>query len=373
MNRPVERYKEHGAALLLVSGLLIAWAVYLAPDSRPARSAPPFAHALEIINPNEPLNRALLQDMLDWYRPDQPEQNEAVLSALQTFRKQQLRQLRPDHVAQIPFRAKEFRRLLAMFLNFILLYLLALGLTYYGVQTLAVYLFIRKQRHIPPFLIQIKNAAHALGHTTARTRRLRHARELASVLGAGLMRALAQALLFTPAYVTAYSIKSDFNTDSVLFLILLAVVSNGLLIQYANKFFTLLISESRKGYVLTARVKNLNHAYEPQAEGGISLRQILALRKSFPGHVFGHIFMNARFQYIETLKEQAAFLISSLIIIEMALNIHGHFSYELLQQLLYKNYHYALLMALGYFILVKATDMLAEALKQHEKNKLGEA
>ncbi len=358
MNRLSPRLKEHWSALLFVSALLIGLAVYLAPAPQVAQ-APPLADALNIINPDESLNRALMQDMLNWYRPDQSNENEKIISDLETFQKRQLQTLRQDHVQKTPFRAKELRRLFGMFVNFILLYILALGLTYYGVQTLAVYLFARKQRQIPPFLVQLKTASGL--------------RERASVLGAGMARALAQALLFAPAYVTAYSIKSDFNTESVVFLILLAVVSNGLLIQYANKFFTLLISESRKGYVLTARVKNLHHSYAPRKTDGISWGQIFALRKSFPGHVFGHIFMNARFQYMETIKEQAAFLISSLIIIEMALNIHGHFSYELLQQLLYKNYHYVLLMALGYFILVKATDMLAEALKQHEQNKLGDA
>ncbi len=371
MNRLSPRLKEHLSALLFVSALLMGLAVYLAPAPQTLQ-APPFAAVLDIINPDEPLNRAMLQDMLDWYQPGQPEDNEKIISDLEAFRKQQLQTLRQDHIKQTPFRGKEFRRLFGMFLNFILLYILALGLTYYGVQTLAVYLFTRKQRQIPPFLIQIKKEVQNL-RACRGNRRLQHTGRLFAVSGAGILRALAQALLFAPAYVTAYSIKSDFNTESVVFLILLAVISNGLLIQYANKFFTLLISESRKGYVLTARVKNLNHSYEPQANEGISWRQIFALRKSFPGHVFGHIFMNARFQYIETIKEQAAFLISSLIIIEMALNIHGHFSYELLQQLLYKNYHYVLLMALGYFVLVKATDVLAEALKQHEQNKLGDA
>ncbi len=371
MSQLSPRLKEHLSALLFVSALLIGLALYLAPTPRDTQT-PPMVDVLAIINPDEPLNQAMLQDMLNWYQPGQTAENEKILSDLQAFQKQQLQLLRQDHVKQIPFRAKEFRRLLGMFLNFILLYLLALGLTYYGVQTLAVYLFIRKQRHIPPFLIQIKNAVRALRLAPNGVSRLRHARTLSSVIGVGILRALAQALLFAPAYVTAYSIKGDFNTESVVFLIVLAVISNGLLIQYANKFFTLLISEGRKGYVLTARVKNLNHSYEPQATDGISWRQIFALRKSFPAHVFGHIFMNARFQYIESIKEQAAFLISSLIIIEMALNIHGHFSYELLQQLLYKNYHYVLLMALGFFILIKATDILAETLKQYEQNKLGD-
>ena len=118
-------------------------------------------------------------------------------------------------------------------------------------------------------------------------------------------------------------------------MVVLAVVSNGLLINYAHKFYTFLLTESRKGYVETAVVKGLNNSYDWNIPGGINLRSLLRWRKNFPLHVLQQVYMNARFQYIPTMKQYASFLISGLVIIEMALNIQGHLCYELLQDILY--------------------------------------
>jgi hypothetical protein len=181
------------------------------------------------------------------------------------------------------------------------------------------------------------------------------------LLGIATMKGVLFLALFSPAYVVAYSLKSTFDTDSILFMIVLGVVSNGLLVTYANKFFTLLVHESRKGYVETAIVKNLNATYGWRTATGISLRSLLAPRKAFPGHVLHHLFLNARYQYIPTMKEHASFLISGLIIIEMALNIQGHISYELLQQMLYRHYDVAIIIMAGIFLLVKATEVIVDA------------
>ena len=124
----------------------------------------------------------------------------------------------------------------------------------------------------------------------------------------------------------------------------------------ATEFLTLLQHEDRKGYVQTAIVKNLNDSY-----GDRSLYPaLLKLKKRFNHHVLGHIYLNARYQYLSTLNEQASFLITGLIIIEMALNIQNHFSYELLQQLLYKNYLVALLMIYAIFFMVKLTEIFTD-------------
>jgi len=80
--------------------------------------------------------------------------------------------------------------------------------------------------------------------------------------------------------------------------------------------------------------------------------------------------MNARLQYLDTIKEQASFVISGLVIIEMALNIHGQFTYELMQQLLYRNYHYVLLMVLGIFVLVKLTEISVDYIKFRQLKKM---
>ena len=65
-------------------------------------------------------------------------------------------------------------------------------------------------------------------------------------------------------------------------------------------------------------------------------------------------------QYYSTIKEQAAFLISGLIIIEMALNIHGHLSYELMQNLLYQKYQLVLIIIYLVYLTVKATEIFVD-------------
>ncbi len=250
---------------------------------------------------------------------------------------------------------RSFAELLIMYLNFILIYLIVMAVTYYGVQTLGIYFFVRKKQGHPLPVVALLQALRRVTEDSTWVN-IRRLLRLAFQYFAAFLGYL---ILFSPAYVIAYSIKSDFNTESVLFMILLGVISNAVLITYANKFYHLLLNESRKGYVRTAIVKNLESSYRLRG-GTLRWRQLLALRKNFDGHVLQHIFMNARYQYLATFKEQAAFLITGLIIIEMALNIHEHLSYELLQQLLYKNYDLVVLIVWGIFLLVKATEFFTD-------------
>jgi ABC-type dipeptide/oligopeptide/nickel transport system permease component len=79
--------------------------------------------------------------------------------------------------------------------------------------------------------------------------------------------------------------------------------------------------------------------------------------------------MNARFQFLVTLKEHASFLITGLVIIEMALNIQGHLGYELLQNILYKQYDVVLSIILGIFLVVKVTEITVDAWFHHQSRK----
>jgi len=369
MSKIPQKIKEHLLSLLLVSVLLISVAVSLNPETEEV-SAPELYNELYFVDFNDSIQRALLKDILYLYRPEQNSNNDSLFSALLQFNKQQFEVLEQRHLEKTSFSWLKIRHILVLYFKFILIFILVMLLTYYGVQTFGILLFIRKQQQRLPFLIKLKKQFLQLIQKSSLKAKLLVLTKTLVIIGKGLVRAIVYLALFTPAYVMAYSIKSDFNTNSELFLILLAVVSNGLLITYTNKFFTLLISESRKGYVLTARVKNLNNNYFPNAKDGLSYKLVFSIKKDFGGHVFRHIFMNARFQYIETIKEQASFVISGLVIIEMALNIHGQFNYELLQQVLYKNYHFVALMALGLFLLIKLTDIAAEYLKIYYLKKI---
>jgi hypothetical protein len=237
-----------------------------------------------------------------------------------------------------------------MLLKFVLVYAIVMILTYYGVQTLAVFRFTRKK-------LRSRRTTRTFADFLAR---------VAKTIG----KTAAYFVLFSPAYVIAYSIRTEFNTDTIVFMALLGVISNGLLVTYANKFYAFLVAESRKGYVETALVKNLSDSYSPRGRGGIGYRAILSPLKRFDGHVFGHIFANARYQYLSTIKEQASFLVSGLIIIEMALNIHGHLSYEMLRQMLYKNYDIVIVIILGIFYVVKGTEVVVDVMGNRAEKRI---
>jgi hypothetical protein len=248
-----------------------------------------------------------------------------------------------------------------MYLQFILVYAIVLALTYYGAQSLGIYRFIRLKQgrgsYLKEFLRLIRGVENKQGSTIG---------SASVILFKALLKGIAYTILFSPAYVIGYSFKTSFETDSLPFMIILGVISNGLLVNYANKFYTLLVTENRKGYVETALVKNLSGNYDWNEPEGVAYLSVLRLPRQFPGHVLQHIYLNARHQYFPTLKEQASFLITGLIIIEMALNIQGHLCYELLQNILYRQYDIVLTIIFAVFLLVKVTDILVDV-RQHRE------
>jgi len=299
----------------------------------------------DFLDYNSPSDRTLLLETLNEFYPQQ--NNQLIIDQIISYKKNELNQIITGEKSSTGISANKLLSLAGMYLNFIVVYLIVLILTYYGVQTVGVFLFIRNQQIQP---VQIKKTFY---------------RQLIPILE-NIGSFFIYLTLFSPAYVVAYSIKTKVDTDSFVFMILLGITTNGLLAIYAHKFYMLLLSESRKGYVQTAIVKNLQTDY---SESTISLKSILKFKKIFQGHILHHIYKNAHFQYINSVKEQASFVISGLIIIEMALNIQGHFCYELLQQLLYKNYPVALLIIYGIFLLVKSTEMIIDFLFEKENHK----
>ncbi|MBN1309290.1 MAG: hypothetical protein JXA18_15305 [Chitinispirillaceae bacterium] len=304
-----------------------------------------------IVTINDPFERALLADCMDLYYPGRHDANAVLISELVRFKEDEF-----NKSLQSSYRTKRLSiatlgEIAGMYVKFLLIYLIVMALTYYGVQTLGSLRFILKQQRRQNSLFGRRRPFFLIG--AARS----------------AVKTLAYAVLFSPAYVIAYSIRTEFNTDSAFFMILLGVVSNGLLIMYMNKFYAFLVAESRKGYVENALVKNLRSDYTLSGPEGISLRSVFSPVKRFSGHVFDHIFRNARFQYLSTIKEQASFLITGLIIIEMALNIHGHLTYELLRQLLYKNYPLVVVIMLAIFYTVKLTEITTDILVHRESRR----
>jgi hypothetical protein len=314
---------------------------------------------LNFINFDDPMHRALVEDALNIYQPAQPDKNEELIQQIKNYRDEQIAKIVGNTYLNKPFSYDQFSSLLGMYSKFILVYIITLVLTWYGVQTLGTYRFVKFRQNQRPYLEEFFSVIDY--------KNIKNGRQFINVLLPAIVllikaaiKAIMYLILFSPAYVLAYSFRTKFDTDMLVFMILLSIISNAVLITYTHKFYTFLISESRKGYVETARVKNMHNSYASKTRDGISLKMILRWKKHFPGHVFEHIYENARFQYLATIKEQASFLITGLIIIEMALNIQDHLCYELLQNILYENYAVVTLIVLGIYYIVKATDVFVD-------------
>ncbi len=339
---------EHILSIIVVSVVLLG-ALYVIKDMKKKSQRGEYAQIeqyvnLECVEFSDPFHKALLNDVMNIYYPGQHDKNKETVKAIIQYKENELgEKLYSSHVKEALTPGK-FMQIFGMYIKFFIVYIIVLLLTYYGVLTFGILRFIRKKQRSPLYKDDKK----------------RTVLDILLAIPKNIIKGICYFILFSPAYVIAYSIRTEFNTDTVFFMVLLGVVSNGLLVMYTNKFYTFLIIESRKGYVDTAVVKNLNNSYDYHAKDGISLKDIFRLVKNFDGHVFGHIFKNAQLQYFQTVKEQASFLITGLIIIEMALNIHGHLSYEMLKQILYKNYDIVLVIILGFFYTVKLTEVFTD-------------
>jgi hypothetical protein len=242
--------------------------------------------------------------------------------------------------------------ILPMFAAFAAVYVIVLLVTVTAARTLALYRFVRRQSGrwsaLRRYLASVERGgmAAAISH--------------AGLLVNAFLRGVAVMILFSPSYVVAYALRTRFDTDNALFMIVLGVFTNGVLITLSNKFSTLLDAESRKGYVQTGLVKGLRSSYELGRSRGISWMSLLRPGRRLQGHVLRDIYCNAEIQLIPALKEHAAFMVTGLVIIEMALNIKGHLCYAMLQHILYREYDLVLLIAFGIFGVVKLTELGAD-------------
>ena len=351
---------EHCASILFVAlifALVLGYLNHKDQEAEEARTHLVRPYLSLKIDFGNPLQMAMFREALNLYHPEDPEANDSLVQAINEYRMDRF--TNPAYKTGGESQGltwEKASRLSWMYVQFIVVYALVMVLTYAGAQSIAVYRFIKMKQHSTSYLATLWGY---LREKDFRTHPYRLATPLFLLLKA-IAKGVAYTILFAPAYVIAYSLKTRIDTESLVFMIVLGVVSNGLLINYANKFYAFLIAESRKGYVETALVKNLSRSYDWHVPGGLRYRAILQPTKMFSSHVFRHIYMNARHQYLPALKEHASFLISGLIIIEMALNIQGHLGYELLQNILYRRYEVVLTILLAIFLIVKATEILVD-------------
>lgn len=306
--------------------------------------------AQDFVDIKDPFHRALLKDISTIYFSDNEALQDSIQNGIGKEREAALYKRLQESSREKKLTITALFSILGMYIKFLFTFCIVLAITYYGVVTLGSYMFIKSQQ-------EKFNRNHSKPTDKVKSISLK------------ILKYCFVFITFCPAYVLAYSVKTEFSTAGIIFMIILSVGSNGLLFTYANKFLAFLKSESRKGYVATAVVKNVNSNYE-NSDLGIKIKDIFKLRKHFKNHIFDTIYKNAHYQYISTLKEQAAFLITGLIIIEMALNMHGFLSYEMLRQLLYENYSIVLLIVFLIFFTVKIVDIIADFLRLVQEKEL---
>ena len=362
------RLIEHTLSILLVTAAFGVLVVILGDKETSLRTAhmkviEPYLQ-LDFLDFGDPLHRALFKETLTLFHPNTPAWNDSIVQAIQNFHQERFtHQAYKTGSEDRGLSGPKLVRLGVMYLQFSLVYLIVMILSYRAAQSLAILRFVKMKQRRASYIAELFD--HFKHHAPGPSYYVK----VIFLIAKALIKGLSYCVLFAPAYVIAYSMRTGFDTDSYLFMIVLGVVSNGLLINSANKFFTILASESRKGYVQTAIVKNLNSSYTWGAADGVSYRAVLSPKSLFPLHVFRHIYVNARYQYLPSLKEHASFLITGLIIIEMALNIQDHLGYELMQNILYKQYDVAAAVVVGIFLIVKATEIVADVWFHHESGK----
>jgi len=227
---------------------------------------------LDFLNFEDPFQRNLIEDVLNIYQPEQALKNAELIKQVKNFQKEQIVKIVSDSFLNEPFSYEQFLVLLAMYSKFIMVYLITLVLTWYGVQTLGIYRFIKFRQNRKTYLeeltelLKLKNFQNKQPFKNLLL-------PVIILITKAVLKAIAYMILFSPAYVLAYSFRTKFDTDMLAFMILLSVISNAVLITYTHKFYTFLVSESRKGYAETARVKNMYNSYKSNEEG-ISLKKI---------------------------------------------------------------------------------------------------
>lgn len=236
------------------------------------------------------------------------------------------------------------------FFGFIVVFCFAF---YLGIR-ISVYRFFRLKQRRVRWLERFQN--HSWNW---KTNYVKDGHYLLKWLGLGWLKSIGFLIVFSPAYVVAYSFRSSIDVDHLVYFILLGIFTNGVLATVQQRFYSLLVTESKKGYVETARVKNLSEEWVLSQTSFVSWKQLFHPMPTFKGHVFQHMYNNAWLQFTGTIRQQSAMIISGLMIIEMALNIQGRISYELMQSFLFGQYFLAFCFMASLFIIVSFMESIA--------------
>ncbi|NUQ80969.1 MAG: hypothetical protein HUU10_05090 [Bacteroidetes bacterium] len=325
---------RHLGSLLVVSIVFFFIGMALQPlrTVNTSKPDPTIARWLSVpgIDWQDPLHQAIVADLIEAANPDSD--GEMVVRSIRRYQSDQLARGLAENRQQAGLVFHDPFNALRQFSEFTLLYAIVLIFSVFGAQTIGTYrflLFIRKEE-------QESEGWHDAGRT------------------------LLLFVLFSPGFLVAYSLKAFWTADSWPVLVALGLLTNGSLALYSQKFLNLLLTNHHHGFIQMARVRGVNENFSPGKPDGVPWRVILSWKKSCPGHLLHHSMLNARLDYGPTAREQAAFTVTCLIILEMALNIQGRFGYELLRQVLFRNLPDVLIMMASLFLLVRATEWVVD-------------
>ncbi len=313
----------------------------------------------QIVDFGDNFEKTLLSDVLNLYNPDSTEGNKNIIFQIEELQAEKFSNINMKSGGEYKgLNVDSVYKVLGMYFKFLVIYLISLFLIHSFAKTFAIWKFVKVKQgtnsYFDEFVTTLKEYVNNLLPQNIRKRKLNIAIKL---FIKGTIKTMAYFIIFSPSYVVAYSVKGSSISDSSLFFIILAVFTNGLLINYSYRFYSILKSESKKGYVNTAIVKGLDNNYKTKMFG---YKNILKFHKRFPEHVFNHIYINAIYQNVLNIKELSALLITGIVIIEMALNIQGYLCYEMLQNILYKNYDVVIFIIILIFITVKTTEFFVD-------------
>jgi hypothetical protein len=361
---------EHCAAIVVVGIALVGLAAMLnGLEQHPGDRVDPHIAAylaIEGMDWSSPLDRALFRDS---YRLLFHASDQSIDSVLREIERVRLAELTdPSRKLGGERRSLTWNtmgELVPMYLSFVFVFVAVLALTYVAARAAAIRKFILTKQGKTSYLKRYWVAVTTGGGRAALFR--------LDLAGKALLHGAASFLLFSPAYVVAYSLRTRLDTGNLFFLVVLAVLTNGVLVHYASRLYALLIAESRKGYVETAIVKGVRGRYIWNHREGLPHMVVISPLKSAQGHLFHEIFRNASLQFIPSMKEHVTFIVTGLVIIEMALNIKGHLCYALLQHILYREYDIAIAIVFLIFLAVKAVEMCIDVWHHRELRKYDNA
>ncbi|MFH0736670.1 MAG: hypothetical protein V1773_00975 [bacterium] len=352
---------EHLFSIVFVA-LIFILLYYLIPNSTEKKTSNIVIkkyYDLSLIDFSDSYQKNLFNDVLNVYYPHDIQKNNNLVYDIDEYRLSKFTSINEKTgIEEKGLTANKIKNILGMYVLFLFIYLTVIIIIHYLAQSFAIIRFVKIKQGRTSYLHEsISYFKEYKKNDLPKQQRTEYLKKTIITVLKGTIKIAAYLIIFSPAYVVAYSIKTSVNTDSVFFMILLAVFTNGLLINYAYKFFSLLTSESKTGYVETAIVKGLNNNYHSSIFKYI---KIFNFNKKFPNHVFHHIYINAKYQNILNIKALSSFLITGLIIIEMALNIQGYMCYELLQNVLYKQYDVVIFIVLLIFFTVKMMELFVD-------------